>query len=270
MVLTAKQSTFVAEYLIDLNATQAAIRAGYSKGTADKQGPRLLSSPGVKAAIDAGKIKRSEKIGIDAEWVLQRLIEESEADLADIFDDNNNLKPIEAWPKIWRQGLVAGVEVDAFYEGHGKDRIQIGETKKVRLSERLRRVELIGKHVRVNAFQETVNVTGIDTLSDRMERAHQRLDRHAQTRAGDDAKLVAQSDEPALIAPSADVKPVHRETMLPGGMQQATAPVEKPALPVTPRPMPYLPYRPIMPSAPESAPWPAYGGRAKLEYDPLK
>ena len=66
MALTAKQQRFVQEFLIDLNATQAAIRAGYSKGTADKQGPRLLANPDVKAAIDAAKIKRSEKTEIDA------------------------------------------------------------------------------------------------------------------------------------------------------------------------------------------------------------
>jgi phage terminase small subunit len=264
MALTAKQHRFAQEYLIDLNATQAAIRAGYSKGTADKQGPRLLSNPVVKAAIDASKVERSEKIGIDAEWVLQRLLEESEADLADIFDDNNNLKPIESWPKIWRQGLVAGVEVAALYEGVGEDRVQVGETKKVRLSDRLRRIELIGKHVRVNAFQETVNITGVDTLADRMERAHQRMER---ARSGDDAKLVVQCEEPVTIespaTPSAS-RLTEAPSLLPGPV--SVAPTTNPAMPPTLSPKLY---RPIMPaSPPEPSPWPSFGGFAATDYDP--
>lgn len=160
----------------------APVNAGYSKRTADKQGPRLQANPGVKAAIDAGKVKRSEKLEVDAEWMLQRLVAEVEADLADLYTDSGDIKPIDEWPEIWRQGLVAGLEVEALYEGIGKDRVQIGQVKKVRLSDRLRRLELIGKHIRVNAFQETVNVKGLDTLADRMERAKQRCENDAATK----------------------------------------------------------------------------------------
>ncbi|WP_318860386.1 terminase small subunit [Sinorhizobium meliloti] len=53
--LTSKQARFAEEYLIDLNATQAAIRAGYSKKAADTTGPRLLDDPRVVAAIDANR-----------------------------------------------------------------------------------------------------------------------------------------------------------------------------------------------------------------------
>jgi phage terminase small subunit len=166
MALTAKQQRFVQEFLIDLNATQAAIRAGYSKGTADKQGPRLLSNPGVKAAIDAAKLARSDRTEIDSDWMLQRLVAEVEADLADLYTDGGDLKPIEAWPPIWRQGLVAGVEVEALFEGSGEDRVQVGMVKKIKLSDRLRRLELIGKHVRVNAFQDQVAMNGVEGLGD--------------------------------------------------------------------------------------------------------
>ncbi len=103
--LTPKQRRFVEEYLLDMCAGKAAMRAGYSARTANQQGHLLLDHPGIMAAIDAAKIKRSEKVGVDAEWVLQRLVEECEADLADLYDDNNNLKPIEVWPR----GLRAAV-----------------------------------------------------------------------------------------------------------------------------------------------------------------
>lgn len=174
MDLTAKQQRFVAEYLLDLNATQAAIRAGYSSATADKQGPRLLSHHQIKAAIDAAKIERSTELKVDASFVLRRLVDEAEADLADLYDDKNNLKPVDEWPEIWRQGLVAGVEVNVLYDGSGADHVQIGMVKKLRLSDRVRRLELIGKHVSVNAFQDQVAVSGVEALADRIARAKAR------------------------------------------------------------------------------------------------
>lgn len=69
--MTPKQEAFVREYLIDLNATQAAIRAGYSEATASEQGSRLLGNVKVAAAIADGKAERADKCGIDALWVLR-------------------------------------------------------------------------------------------------------------------------------------------------------------------------------------------------------
>ena len=70
--LTPKQAAFVQEYLVDLNATQAAIRAGYSKATADSQASRLLTIVKVQAAIKDAKAKRAEATAITAEMVLAR------------------------------------------------------------------------------------------------------------------------------------------------------------------------------------------------------
>lgn len=68
--MTPLQSAFVDEYLIDLNATQAAIRAGYSVDTARQIGCENLAKPDIADAIAVAKAKRSEKTGIDAAWVL--------------------------------------------------------------------------------------------------------------------------------------------------------------------------------------------------------
>lgn len=73
--LTDKQQRFVEEYLIDLNATQAAIRAGYSEKTAYSIGNENLSKPEISDAIDAGMEKRSQNAQIDAQWVLERSVE---------------------------------------------------------------------------------------------------------------------------------------------------------------------------------------------------
>jgi phage terminase small subunit len=175
--LTPKQRLFVAEYLKDLNATQAAIRAGYSAANADKIGSELLGKTRVREEIETAKQKREERTQIDADWVLKRLAAEAEADIADLYDEETgDLLPVHKWPKIWRQGLVAGIEIDALFEGHGEGRTQIGYTKKLRLSDRVKRLELIGKHIRVNAFQEQVSVKGLDTLADRLARASKRED----------------------------------------------------------------------------------------------
>lgn len=69
--LTDKQEMFCYEYLIDLNATQAAIRAGYSPHTATKQGSRLLTYANVQKRISEFKSERTDRLQIDADWILQ-------------------------------------------------------------------------------------------------------------------------------------------------------------------------------------------------------
>ena len=73
--LTDKQKRFVEEYLVDLNATQAAIRAGYSEQTAYSIGQRLLKKVEVQEAIQQAQNKRSERTQITQDEVIRRLIE---------------------------------------------------------------------------------------------------------------------------------------------------------------------------------------------------
>lgn len=80
MALTPKQQTFVDEYLVDLNATQAAVRAGYSPRTAGPQGARLLANVNVAAAIQEAQATRSQRTEITQDWVLQGLKTEAERD----------------------------------------------------------------------------------------------------------------------------------------------------------------------------------------------
>lgn len=170
--LTAKQQRFVEEYLIDLNGTQAAMRAGYAAGSADVTASNLLGNHKIQAELDKLKSKRSEETQIDAAWVLRRLAAEAEADIADLYGEDGQLLPVKEWPKIWRQGLVAGIDVEEIHvEG-----VKMGEVKKIRVSDRVKRLELIGKHVRVNAFQEVIQHKGLEGLADRLDRARGRLD----------------------------------------------------------------------------------------------
>jgi phage terminase small subunit len=160
--LTPKQQRFVEEYLVDLNATQAAIRAGYSQDTAHAIGWENLRKPEISEAIVAAQKARSERTQIDAAWILKRLAIEATADLADLYDDKGVLRPIGEWPMIWRQGLVAGLETQQLTVGDGEDKKPFATVHKVKLSDRIRRLELLGKHIAVGAFAERHEHTGKD------------------------------------------------------------------------------------------------------------
>lgn len=161
MALTAKQQRFVAEYLIDLNATQAAIRAGYSEKTAAEQASRLLTNVKVAEAIQAAMKARSERTEINADWVLKRLARDATADLADLYTENGTLKPVHEWPIAWRTGLVAGIETVQERDGEDAEGKPVYATvRKVKLLDRTKLVELIGKHVEVGAFKEKVEHSG--------------------------------------------------------------------------------------------------------------
>ena len=154
--MTPKQEAFVREYLIDLNATAAAARAGYSARTANEQGARLLANVSVRTAIAAAQARRAERTQVDADWVLKRLAAMADADLADLHRADGSLRPVSEWPEVWRRGLVAGLEAD-------ENRIDGGltvVTRKVKLADRLKTLELIGRHVDVGAWREKVEHTG--------------------------------------------------------------------------------------------------------------
>lgn len=173
--LTPKQQSFVAEYLIDLNATQAAIRAGYSAKTANEQGARLLANVSVRLAVADAQKSRSERTEIDADWVLKRLARDATADLADLYDEHGNLLPVKEWPIAWRTGLVAGIET--VQERDGEDaagKPEFVTVRKVKLLDRTKLVELIGKHVTVGAFKDKIEHSGGLTLEALVSAANKR------------------------------------------------------------------------------------------------
>lgn len=143
--LTKKQEMFVKEYLVDLNATQAAIRAGYSPRTAEWQGPQLLGKKHVAAAVQAAKDKRINRTEISADYVLKKLNAIAEMDILDIMDDSMALKPVREWPKIWRQYLN-GFELAEIIAGAGDEKKIIGVLKKIKWPDKMKNLELLGRH----------------------------------------------------------------------------------------------------------------------------
>lgn len=97
VVLTDKQQAFVNEYLIDLNATQAAIRAGYSEKTANPQGNRLLANVSVADAIAKAKADRSSRTEISQDYVIKTIVETIErcSQARPVYDKSGELVMME-------------------------------------------------------------------------------------------------------------------------------------------------------------------------------
>lgn len=151
-----KREMFCREYIKDLNGTQAAIRAGYSEKTANRIASELLTKPDVQARVMELQSVRVEEVRIDANYVLKRLIEIDEMDIADILDDGGDFLPIKKWPKIWRTRL-SGLDISIINSGDTEAII-----KKIKWPDKVKNLELIGKHIGVGAFTEKVDHTSSD------------------------------------------------------------------------------------------------------------
>lgn len=153
--MTPKQRRFVAEYLIDLNATQAAIRAGYSKKNADVTGPRLLGNVGVAEAIAAGASKQLGKAELTGEMVKERLRILAFQDIRQLFDEQGNLRPLHTLTDD-AAACVAGMEVIIKNAAAGDgvtDRVH-----KIRVVDQVKPLELLAKHF--GLLVEQVQVKG--------------------------------------------------------------------------------------------------------------
>ena len=142
------------------------MRAGYSKRTSRQQGARLLSNVAIRDELLGYLKERSEKTGIDAAWVLQRLVELAGVKIGELFDEKLDLRPLADLPDA-ADRLIASVEFDD-RPGHAR------RVSKLKLQDRLRVLELIGKHVTVAAFSENIRHDLGDDLMDRLERARRR------------------------------------------------------------------------------------------------
>jgi len=174
-ILTPKQQRFVDEYLIDLNATQAAIRAGYSAKSAEVQAAKMLRIPKVQSAVQIGQQAKSEQTKIDAAYVLNRLKDISEMDALDILEEDGTIKPIRQWPKIWRQ-MISWLDV-----ANNPDTGVV--LKKIKWPDKIRNLELIGRHVGVGAFRDKIELSGeVSLVGDKLRmRKHGRGNAHASS-----------------------------------------------------------------------------------------
>jgi len=129
--LRPKQERFVAEYLIDLNATQAAIRAGYSEKTATEQGSRLLTNVKVQDAIAKGQSKTAEKLEITKDRIVEELAKIGFSNMLDYMRSNIDGDPYLDFSKLTREqaAALAEVTVEDFKDGRGEDARDVRRVK---------------------------------------------------------------------------------------------------------------------------------------------
>lgn len=145
--LNAKQERFCEEYLIDLNGTKAAIRAGYSEKTAYSQAHDLLIKPEVQKYISELKQLRSERTGITADRVIEEFGKIAFSDIRKLYKEDGFLKrPHEMGDEAL---FVSGIETDELFSFiPGSDQKEkVGETKKVKMCDKIRALENLGKHL---------------------------------------------------------------------------------------------------------------------------
>jgi len=130
------------------NGTEAATSAGYSPRTAKVQASRMLANPRIKAEVDRVMGKALAKAEVTVDRVLNELANIAFSDVGEAFAPNGDLKPIHEMPETIRRAL-SGIDVDQLFEGRGEDREHIGYTKKVRLWEKTKALELLGKHLKM-------------------------------------------------------------------------------------------------------------------------
>lgn len=141
--MTPKQARFVAEYLVDLNGTQAAIRAGYSPKGAEVTASKLLRVGKVAKAVAAGKGKQLQDAGLSAARVLEELRRLAFADMRGFFDANGNMLPIQSLSA--EQGSqIASLEV-IIKNAKAGDGVT-DEIHKFKVWDKSRALEMLAKH----------------------------------------------------------------------------------------------------------------------------
>lgn len=162
--LTPRQERFVQEYLIDLNATQAAIRAGYAAKDADVQGPRLLGNVGVAEAVARAKAERSARIGLHADRVLQELAAIGFARMPQFATwgggDQMELKPSDDLDEQQAAAIVQVIETEKFVKSLDRGESLWSRERSIKLYDKVATLKLLGQHV--GMFSDKVEHTGKD------------------------------------------------------------------------------------------------------------
>lgn len=171
------------------NQTQAAINAGFSPNTAAVKASNMMRDERIQKRIAELMEERNKRMRVSADYVLMRLVEIDQMDVLDILNDDGGMKPIAEWPKVWRTSLsamdIATIKTTqaSLQKENGEADLSVEDVehilKKVKWPDKVKNLELIGKHVDVNAFKERLEVSGTVTIADRMAAARRRVKEQA-------------------------------------------------------------------------------------------
>lgn len=177
--LTAMQEAYAQEYTkCPENQTQAAINAGFSPNTAAVKASVMMRDERIQKRIAELMEERNKRLRVSADYVLLRLVEIDQMDVIDILNDDMSIKPVSEWPKVWRQYLT-GFELADMFEGRGDEKELVGILKKIKWPDKVKNLELIGKHVDVNAFRERLEIDVKMTIAEKMAKARKRVQAQA-------------------------------------------------------------------------------------------
>lgn len=172
--LTAMQEAYAQEYTkCPENQTQAAINAGFSPKTAAVKASVMMRDERIQKRIAELMEDRNKRLRVSADYVLLRLVEIDQIDVLDILNDDGSLKPIREWPKIWRTTL-SGFDLSSTIMNMDETSIET-ILKKIKWPDKVKNLELIGKHVNVNAFRERLEIDVKMTIADKMAKARKRV-----------------------------------------------------------------------------------------------
>jgi phage terminase small subunit len=143
-LLNDRQELFCQEYLVDLNGSAAAVRAGYSEKGSRVAASKLMDRLEVRQRIQELMNERTERVQVTADEVLQELLAIAKVDINAIFGPSGELLPISEIPEATRRAIASVDVYKDFTEG-----VEIGETKKIKLWDKLRALELLGKHLKL-------------------------------------------------------------------------------------------------------------------------
>lgn len=168
MSITPRQERFCEEYVVDLNGTQAAIRAGYAVNSADVEAARLLGKASVRDCIAELQTGRRRVREIRADRILDTLEAIAYGDVSCFFDEDGDLLPRSEWPEDAHL-LVAGIEFNTVEKGEGA----VEHVAKIKLVDRLKALNMLAQHKAL--LTQKIEITADDDLVDRIARARSRL-----------------------------------------------------------------------------------------------
>ncbi|NNU96187.1 terminase small subunit [Anoxybacillus sp. EFIL] len=158
--LTEKQKRFADEYLIDLNATQAAIRAGYSPRSAAEQASRLLKNAKVRAYIDERMAELSRRTGVNQERILRELARIAFVNAPELI--NMEDATIREDATIDDMAAIASVRVKVIPTENGQ-----GIEREIRLADKIRALDLLGKRFAMWTERQQIDANfGVQIIDD--------------------------------------------------------------------------------------------------------
>jgi phage terminase small subunit len=164
--MNQKQKAFATEYVIDYNATQAAIRAGYSEKAAYNQGNRLMKNDEVQAMIGELEEAASERTAITKDMVVKELAKIAFVDPRKLYDEEGRPKDISFLDPDTAAAL-SSVDIYEEFNYNGDEKELMGYTKKYKWADKLRALEMLGKHL--GMFTDKVHVEGtVETGADKL------------------------------------------------------------------------------------------------------